>query len=88
MDDFAASATHDDIFFEVTSLMNTVHLPMYRGTTDYPLARHLADTRFTVTDGDASPTNGLGNPVRQIHIDHTDTTRALPERPATKRQVL
>jgi len=88
MDDFAASATHDDIFFEVTSLMNTVHLPMYRGTTDYPLARHLADTRFTVTDGEASPTNGLGNPVRQIHIDHTDTTRALPERPATKRQVL
>ena len=34
MDDFAASATHDNdiitIFFEVTSLMNSVHLLMYK----------------------------------------------------------
>jgi len=30
----------------------------------YPLARHLADTGFTVTEGEASPRNGLGNPVR------------------------
>jgi len=91
IDDFATSATHDDIitiFFDVTSLMNTVHLPMYQWATYYLLARHLADTRFTVTDGDVSPRNGLETQSHTTHIDHTDITRALPERPATNRQVL
>jgi len=38
MDDFTASATHDNdiitIFSEVTSLMDTVHLPMYKWATN------------------------------------------------------
>jgi hypothetical protein len=93
MNDFAASATHDNdiitIFFEVTSLMNTVHLPMYKWaknsnylqdisrTKGVPLVKETQVLRMDcVTQSDT------------IHIDHTDITRAFPERPATKRQVL
>ena len=76
MDDFAASATHDNdiitIFFEVTSLMNAV-----RRTQGLPLQ---TETQVLGMDWETQSDT--------IHIDHTDITRALPERPATKRQVL
>jgi hypothetical protein len=43
-DDFAASATHDNdiitIFVELTSLKNTIHLPMYKWATN---STHLQD---------------------------------------------
>ena len=88
MDDFAASATHDDIFFEVTSLMNTVHLPMYKWATN---STHLQDICWTQDLPLQTKTQILGTDRETqsdtIHIDHTDITRALPERPATKRQV-
>jgi hypothetical protein len=45
MDDFANSALHDDdiitIFSEVTSLLNTIHLPMYKWATK---STHLQDS--------------------------------------------
>ena len=91
MDDFAASATHDNdiiIVFEVTSLMNTVHLLIYTGATN---STHLQDICWTQDLPLQTKTQILGTDRETqsdtIHIDHTDITRALPERPATKRQV-
>jgi hypothetical protein len=93
MNDFAAPATHDNdiiiIFFEVTSLMNTVHLPMCRWATN---STHLQDIWWTQGLSLQTETQVLGMDWEAqsdtIHIDHTDITRTLPERPATKRQVL
>jgi hypothetical protein len=93
MDDFAASGTHDNdiitIFSEVTSLMNAIHLPMYKWATN---STHLQDIWWTQGLPLQTETQVLGmdwdTPSDTIHIDHTDITRALPERPATKRQVL
>ena len=66
MDDFATSALDDitTIFSEVTSLLNTIRLPMYKWTTNYPLTGYLADAKLTVTDGNASPWHGLRHQVR------------------------
>ena len=93
MDDFANSASHDDdittIFFEVTSLQNTIHLPMDKWATN---STHLQD--IWRTQGLPVPTVtqvlGMGGDTQSdtLHIDHIDITRTLPERPATKRQVL
>ena len=92
IDDFVAFAKHDEniitIFFEVTSLMNTIHLLMYKWVTNSNTCRTFGRRRVADADGDTSPRYGLGHPVRQIHIDHTDITRAEYERPAPKRQVL
>jgi len=93
MHDFAASATHDNdiitIFFEVTSLTNTVHLPMYKLATK---STHLQDIWRTQGFPLQTETQVLGmdweTQSDTIHLDHTDFSRALPERPATKRQVL
>jgi len=92
MDDFEASATHDNdvitIFFEVTSLMNTVHLPMYKWSTN---STHLQDIWRSECLQLQTETQVLGmdweTQSDTIHIDHTDITRALPEQPATKRQL-
>jgi len=67
MDDIAVSAKHNNdiiTILDVTSLMKTFHLPMYKWATNYPLARYLADTRFAVTDGAASPRKDLENSFR------------------------
>jgi hypothetical protein len=92
MDDFVGSATHDNditsIFFEVTSLMNSVHLPMYKWATN---STHLEDIWRTKGLPLQTETQVLGMDWEiqsdTIHIDHTNIARALPERPATKRQL-
>jgi hypothetical protein len=67
MDNFAASATHDKdiftIFVEVTSPMNTIHLPMYKWATNLLTCRTFADTGVIFTDRGASSRHGLGHPV-------------------------
>ena len=76
--------THDDIitiFVEVTSLLNTINLPMYKWATN---STHLQDiwrtqglpvqTETQVLDMDWDTQSDT------IHIEHTDITRALPER--------
>ena len=40
----------------------------------YPLSRHLANTSFRVTDGDASPCMDWNTQCDTIPIDHTDIT--------------
>jgi hypothetical protein len=92
MDDFAASASHDEvitIFFEVTSLMNTIHLPMYKWATNSTHLNYICRTQGLLLQ---TETQVLGmdwdTQSDTLHIDHTDITRALPEQPATKRQVL
>ena len=92
MDDFAVSATHDDIvtiLYEVTSLMNYVHLHMYKWATN---STHLQDIWRTKGLPLQTETQVLGMDEETqsytIHIDHMDITRALPERPVTKSQVL
>jgi hypothetical protein len=73
MDDFAASATHDNdiitIFFEVTSLINSVHLPMYKWATN---STHLQDISRTQGLPLQTETQVLGMDPRS-----TLTTRAL-----------
>jgi len=93
MEDFASSVAHDNdivtIFFEVTSLVNTIHLPMCKWATN---TTHLRDIWWTQGLPLQTETQVLGidcdTQSETIHIDHTDITRALPERPATKRHVL
>ena len=91
MDDFAASALCDiiTIFSEVTSLMNTIHLPMYMWATN---STHLQDIWLTQGLPLQTETQVLGmdwdTQSDTLFIDHTDITRALADRPATKRQVL
>jgi hypothetical protein len=93
MDDYAASVTYDNdivtIFFEVTSLMNTIHLPMCKWATNSTHSQDIwrrqgsplqTETQVFGIDWDTQSDT--------IHIDHTDITRALPELPATKRHVL
>jgi hypothetical protein len=92
MDDFAASATHENditIFFEVTSLMNTVHLPMYKWATNSTRLQDIWRTQGLPLQMETQVL-GMDRETQSdtIHIDHKDITRALPERPATKRQVL
>ena len=64
MDDFAASASCDDdivtIFSEVTSLMNTIHLPMYKWATN---STHLQDIWRTQGLPLQTETQVLGHPV-------------------------
>jgi len=85
MDDFAASASHDDddvitIFLEVTSLMNTIHLPMYKWATN---STHLQEIWRTQGLPLQTKTQVLGvdwdTQSDTLHIDHTDITRALSE---------
>ena len=93
MDDFAASASHDDdvitIFFDVTSLMNTIHLPMCKWATN---STHLQEIWRTQGLPLHTETQVLGGDwdtqSDTLHIDHTVITRALSERPATKPKVL
>jgi len=93
MDDFAASVTHDNdivtIFFEDTSLVDTIHPPMCKWATN---STHLQDIWRTQSLPLQTETHFLGidwdTQSDTIHIDHTDITRALPERPATKRHIL
>jgi len=93
MDDFAASTAHDNdiiiILFEVSSLMNTVHMPMYKWFTN---STHLQDIWRTQGLPLQMETQVLGMDLEiqsdMIHIDNTDITRAFPERPATMCQVL
>ena len=89
---FATSTTNDNdittTVFEVTSLMNTVHMPMYKWATN---STHLQDIWRKQGLPLQTETQVLGmnweTQSDTIHIDHTDITRAL-QRPATKRQVL
>jgi len=93
VDDFAGSATHDNdiitILFEVTSSMNTIHLPRCKWATN---STHLQDNWWSQGLPLQVETQVLGVELDTqsdtIHIDHTDITEALPERPATKRQIL
>ena len=83
MDDFANSASHDDdittTFFEVTSLLNTIHLPMDKWATN---STHLQD--IWRMQGLPVPTvtqvQGMGWDTQSytLHIDHIDITRTLP----------
>ena len=93
MDDFGASSSHDNdivtIFFQVTSLMNTIHLTVYKWATNSTHLQHIwqtqglplqTETQVIGIDWDTQPDT--------IHINHTNFTRTLPERLATTRQVL
>jgi len=79
MDGFAASASHDNdiIFFEVTSLMNTIHLPMYKWATN---STHLHDIWRTQSLPLQTERQVLGmdwdTQPDTIHIDHTDIAGA------------
>jgi len=69
MDDFAASATHDNdiitIFFEVTSLMNTVHLPMYKWSIKFTHLQDIWRTQCLPLQTETQVLGmDLGNPVR------------------------
>ena len=93
MGDFAASATHDNdiitIFFEVTLLMNTVHLPMYKWATSSTQLQDIWRTQGLSLQTETQ-VFGIDWEIQsdKIHIDHTDITLALPERPETKLQAL
>jgi len=86
---FATSTTNDNdittTVFEVTSLMNTVHMPMYKWATN---STHLQDIWRKQGLPLQTETQVLGmnweTQSDTIHIDHTDITRALSERSATK----
>jgi len=79
MDDFATSASHDDdittIFFEVTSLLNTIHLPMYKWATN---CIHLQDTWRTQGLPLQTVTQVLGmgwdTQSDTLHVDHRHYT--------------
>jgi len=93
MEDFAASVTHDNdiitILIEIMSLMKSVHLPMYKWATNFIHLQNIWRTQGLPLQ---TETQVLGmdweTQSDTIHIDHMDITRALPERPVTKRQVL
>jgi len=91
IDDFAPSATHySDIItiFEVTSLMNTVHLPMYKWATNSTHLQEIWRTKFLPLQTETQ-VQGMDWETQsdRIHIDHSDITLALPERPAIKHQL-
>jgi len=86
---FASSATHDGIiiiFFGITSFLNTINLPMYLVSTRLQEIWRKqglpAQTETQVLGMDWDTQSD------EIHIEHPGITRALPEQPATKRQVL
>ena len=80
MDDFATSALHDDdittIFFEVTSLLNTMHLPMYKWATN---STHLQNTwrRQGLPLQTVTQVLGMGWDTQSdtLHVDNIDITR-------------
>jgi len=81
IDDLETSATHDKdivtIFFEVTSLMNTIHLPMYKWATTRPTCKTFGGHKVNRYGRRSKSSEWIGTPSLTRFTLTTRTLQAI-----------